>query len=219
VSENGIRRVAWFGSNELWSMQFWQPISGITSHPVVKLAQNMLSWVAEGARSDKIALSGKRNVYDVGQVVEITGVLTGSDLAVVSAQLTNLESGKTTKYSMLGAGDSRYSLELPQLEPGKYSVSVDGSELNFAVVESGVESTQVTQNVSALKSIAKATGAEYRNGESQLNVTQMLEHFDMQPRTGVIRTRYNLGSSWWLVAGIILLLSIEWFTRRRLGML
>ncbi|MBT4291652.1 hypothetical protein HOD41_03095, partial [bacterium] len=78
---------------------------------------------------------------------------------------------------------------------------------------------QITQNVSALKSIANTTGAEYFNGESQLLASDLLEQFDMQPRTGVIRTRYNLGSSWWLVAGIILLLSVEWFTRRRLGML
>ena len=219
VNENSTRRVAWFGSNELWSMQFWQPASDITSHPVVKLAQNMLAWVADGDRSGKIALSGKRNVYDVGQVVQITGVLADSDLAAVSAQLINLESGKTTEYSMFGAGEGRYALELPHLEPGKYSVSVDGAELNFAVVESGVESTQITQNISALKSIANTTGAEYFNGESQLLASDLLEQFDMQPRTGVIRTRYNLGSSWWLVAGIILLLSVEWFTRRRLGML
>ncbi len=219
VNENGIRRVAWFGSNELWSMQFWQPVSGITSHPVVVLAQNMLAWVADGQQAGKIVLSGKRNVYDVGQIVEITGVMADPDLVAVSAQLTNLESGKATKYSMLGDGGGRYSLELPQLEPGKYSVSVDDTELNFAVVESGVESTQVTQNVSALRSISNATGAEYRNGESQLLVAELLEQFNMQSRTGVIRTRYNLGSSWWLVAGIILLLSIEWFTRRRLGML
>lgn len=219
VNENGMRRVVWFGSNELWSMQFWQPVSEITSHPVVKLAQNMLAWVADGDRSGRIALSGNRNVYDVGQTVEITGVLADSDLVAVSAQLTNHESGKATKYSMLGDGEGRYSLELPQLEPGKYSISVDGAELNFAVVESGVESTQVTQNVTSLKSIASATGAEYLNGESQLLANELLEQFDIRSRSGVTRTRYNLGSSWWLVAGIVLLLSVEWFTRRRLGML
>jgi hypothetical protein len=219
VEESGPGRIAWFGSSELWSMQFWQPVSEEISHPVVSLARNMLLWISEGNNSDKVALSGTSNVYDIGQKIEITGIAPNFDSISMNVMLKSLDSGDSTEYSMSESGKDRYFLELPQLEPGKYLLSAGESNFNFAVVESGVELSQVTQDVSSLKSLAKYVGAEYVDGESISNLNDLIGKLDLQSKNRLVRTRYNLASSWWVVLPIVLLLSVEWFVRRRSGML
>ncbi|HKI77136.1 MAG TPA: hypothetical protein VKA26_01190, partial [Ignavibacteriaceae bacterium] len=91
---------------------------------------------------------------------------------------------------------------------------------NFNIGEVDIESVNPRMNYEFLKSLATQTGGEYfdaSNYDELFNILKNLEQSYAKEKTET--NELNLWSNEWLMAVVILLFGLEWFFRKRFGML
>ncbi len=110
------------------------------------------------------------------------------------------------------------------LEPGAYSVGVESVtgerdlplRVSFEVGFQAVgELAELSLNEELLKRIADESGGKYLREESGAQLREMISGLE----TGrVVETETALWQSYWWFSAVLLLLSIEWILRKRLGL-
>jgi hypothetical protein len=111
-----------------------------------------------------------------------------------------------------------------QLEPGAYSVGVEsgtgGKELplrvSFDVGSQAVgELAELALNEELLQRIAQESGGKYLREEFS---SQLRERIAALETGRVVETETVLWQSYWWFCAVLLLLSVEWILRKRLGL-
>lgn len=121
-------------------------------------------------------------------------------------------------------------VELPPLPPGAYTVQligqadppVVGLKENLVVTRHSIESTQVRQDSRRLRQLAAGPGDHYVDGHESGaldRILDLLDDLDWSAGVKENRARTDLLSGWPFLALAAFLLGIEWFLRRRNGML
>ena len=90
------------------------------------------------------------------------------------------------------------------------------------MTRNSIEATQVRQDVRRLRQLASLTGDAYVDGSEPgafEAVLERLEALDWQPGRNEKRTRFDPLSGWPLLTAAMIVLGVEWFLRRRNGML
>jgi hypothetical protein len=128
---------------------------------------------------------------------------------------------KTLPFSL---SNSSYQLYLNSLDAGKYEyiISVDGQNIskkgNFIVSDFLVEEQFTSANSNKLALLANKTkGDIYYEDNYSLLIDKLVENtrFKIQQKTKNIAS--NLINNKWIMILIVVLLSIEWFTRKYVG--
>lgn len=112
------------------------------------------------------------------------------------------------------------------LEPGNYEVAVESAAIaerdakartSFKVepLETG-ELTQLSLNEELLRQMSALTGGEYLREE---NIDRLIELLAPMSQGRVVESDTVLWQSYWWFVPIVLLLTIEWIIRKRVGML
>jgi hypothetical protein len=112
------------------------------------------------------------------------------------------------------------------LEPGSYEVAVESvaiaerdskARTTFKVepLETG-ELTQLSLNEELMRQLAVRTGGEYLREE---NVDRLLELLAPLSQGRVVESDTVLWQSYWWFVPIVVLLTVEWIIRKRVGML
>ncbi len=112
------------------------------------------------------------------------------------------------------------------LEPGSYEVAVESAAIaerdakartSFKVepLETG-ELTQLSLNEELLRQMSAITGGEYLREE---NIDRLIELLAPMSQGRVVESDTVLWQSYWWFIPIVLLLTIEWIIRKRVGML
>ncbi|MCR9199621.1 MAG: hypothetical protein NXI04_13315 [Planctomycetaceae bacterium] len=229
--QSGGGRVLYFAWDETWR---WRYKNADTYH------QRFWNQVARfvmpepfAASDDYVSLDAGSVAYDFGDRAQIRVQLRGADGrpatdATVDALL--LQGGDVISTVSLTADENvpgRYrgtSGEL--LQSGLYEVSVRASgyssdalkaRASFTVrAATSTELTETSCNESLLQQIAVASGGSYLR-EEQLNQLPAL----LQPLSGgrIIESDTVLWQSYWWFSAILLLLTAEWWLRKRVGLL
>lgn len=121
---------------------------------------------------------------------------------------------------------SRYLLNLGQMDPEVYSCSAKvkyngkdyRSSCSFIVEEINLEQSSLTADHALMQAIAASTGGEMLLPAQISRLPQMIaDREDIKPLV-FSHTKYvELINRWWVLALIILLLGIEWVTRKYNG--
>lgn len=244
VADRGQGRVAWFGVRQVWEWAFWElPGSAAAGaeQPARRVLRNLLVWVAAGDGRSGLDFAAQPGVRQEGQPIRIEARWRDLRGEPVSDRLPALEvrpSGPGTDTTMVRtfamaavAGEPGVSeVELSPLAPGRYAARlvaageppVDGAEAELLVTDMSVEKSQVRQDRRRLEQLAGRAAGTYRDaavpGAADSLGYELLQR-DWRGIADRQRQRLDLWSGWPFIAVVTVLLGVEWFLRRRHGLL
>jgi hypothetical protein len=247
ASSRGSGRIAWFGGRNLWELAFWESEDLGGANPrdseqvARRLVRNLLLWTAEGDQERELVFSGRRASYQEGENIRLSArwrdlrgqPVTGGKLALT---LNSSETGgagpgeRTFPLQNVSDDPGAFEVVLPPLPPGAHSIQLVGQgdppvlsrKENLIVTRHSVEATQVRQESRRLGQLAGGPGDSYVDGHRRQTLVEILgrlENLDWTARAKVDKASRDLLSGWPFLVTMSLLLGLEWFLRRRNGML
>jgi hypothetical protein len=224
----GAGRVAYLAFDETWR---WR--SEVAEKYQERFWNQLLPAVAEpsfAAGDDLVSLDTDRFKYPAEGVAEIRVRLQGALLVQGRQQEWRAvlwREGERVASVALNADGDRPGLlrgRTAQLEPGAYTVGVESAKgdrelplrVSFEVGSQLVsELAELSINEELLKRIADESGGKYLREEFSAQLREMVASLE----TGrVVETETVLWQSYWWFSAVLSLLSLEWFLRKRLGL-
>jgi hypothetical protein len=226
----GAGRVFYHAFDDSWRWRF-----EVADLYHVKYWNQIANWIAEipfAVRDKFVSLDAGGITYRPGESAEIRVRLRdGEGRPVTNAGVDAVLSrdGKKVATIRLAPDENAGGLfrgKTAALEPGNYEVAVQSAaiaerdtkartEFKVEPRETG-ELTQLSLNEDLLRQIAATTGGEYLREE---NIDRLADALAPMSQGKVIESDTVLWQSWWWFVPIVLLLTVEWIVRKRVGML
>lgn len=175
-------------------------------------------------RTTKKFYSSSEKVYFIAQIYDKSF----NPVENASVSLMIKGAGESKELILNSMGNGRYTGEIEGLAEGGYFFSgdaiVNGSKLGtdngrFSVGELGLEYQNMTMNVPLLRSIAERTGGKFylpKNANKFLEDLKKAKSF--RPISITEKSELTLWNLPWVITIAIICLSVEWFIRKRAGM-
>jgi hypothetical protein len=141
-----------------------------------------------------------------------------------------IQNGSETNSIVLNAlGSGQYQGAFESLREGEYSfaasvlangASIGSDHGTFSIGGLNAEFLETRMNKSLLQQLAAQTGGRYYDSDNIRSLAQdvfMLPNF--KPRDVSLSARIEIWNSRWMLALVTLLFALEWFLRKRIGML
>ncbi len=248
VTGRGQGRVGWYGGRNLWEQAFWNPAevagrSGTEPQIARQLVRNLLIWTAEGSTEKELSFAGRRLAYQEGETIRISSnwrdlrgqPVTGRRLELLLRSTSDPEESgeaevRTFDLEEIEGRPGEAEVVLPALPPGAYSVQLNGEgqppvvsqRESLVVTRNSIEATQVRQDQRRLRSLASGSQDRYVDGNADRVLERVMEHLralDWDQGSQERRSRFDPLAGWPLLLVACLLLGVEWFLRRRNGLL
>lgn len=222
------RKSLFFNVYNLWRWRFMAlrdvDITGLYD----TLMKNCVRWLVNKEDSKLVRIAANKEFYENGERVVINAQVYTENYDPVGdaeVQVTIQKSGITLNRVLQSFDDGRYTTTLEILEPGKYTLNGEALQGNrllgkdtgeFAIGEYSIEMLKTTMDSTLLAHIASVSGGRYFNmHEAEALPTEL----DPSPEIINKKIDIEIWNKTWLLCGIIFLLCLEWFIRKRLGML
>jgi hypothetical protein len=228
-NDEGGRKSAVLTGEGLWRWQLAEYREFGNHHAVEELLSQTVQYLTANANRQRFRVYASKNVFDEGENVLLNAELYNDALELINAPdvKINLKSQAGKNYSFLftRSGQS-YQLNAGTLPVGEYTYSANTSNGKQAFTANGqltvkqlnLETRQSTANHQLLRTIATQSGGQMLL-PSQINKLADLIRKNENIKTVVYEDkRYSdlIGVKWFFVL-ILLLLSAEWFLRKREG--
>jgi len=246
VAGRGQGRVVWFGGRSLWELAFWEQGREM-SDTVTKghigrlLARNMLVWTAEGNTESGLEFTGRQTFFQAGEPIRLGARWRDMRGQPVSDRALSLvlrggaaaaDSLRERTYGLHRSEDSpgQAEVELPPLAAGRYSVQLIGAgeppvlgrREDLIVADNNIEMTQVRMDRRRLTQLAARGGGKFYDagdpGDRRAlwaDLAAVAWHGDQVEK----RHRWDIRAGWSLLLVVVVLLGVEWYLRRRHGLL
>jgi hypothetical protein len=228
-NDEGGRKSAVLTGEGLWRWQLAEYREFGNHHAVEELLSQTVQYLTANANRQRFRVYASKNVFDEGENVLLNAELYNDALELINTPdvKINLQSHAGKNYSFLftRSGQS-YQLNAGTLPVGEYTYSAGTSngKQQFAangqltVKQLNLETRQSTANHQLLRNIAAQSGGQMLL-PSQINTLADLIRKNENIKTVVYEDkRYSdLIDVKWVFVLILLLLSAEWFLRKREG--
>jgi len=192
---------------------------------------NSIAWLAVTDDERRVQIRSTHELYASGEQVGFTAsvqdqTFTVVDDADVTVDITGSQGPKKVQLASIGNGN--YMATLSALPPGDYSyrgaaskrgLSLGTDNGRFTIENTGIEETAVTMNSSLLNILAQRTGGMF---VTPVHVADLIDRIRKDARLQpVVRTsdrEHALYHLPWFVAIALTSLVIEWFVRKRKGL-
>ena len=228
----GHRSAAFLGAGT-WRWQNLPADLGEATSFWPALFSNLLQWASTPTNDRRVRVQPTREVFAGGETVAFTGQVYNESLdPIENASLSlHLEApdGARYPYSMEAVGNGRYMLEIGSLPEGTYSYAAtatqEGDTLgsdqgSFAVGQLSLEFKETRADVGLMRQLAQRSGGSFFFSDSLEGLSQQLAQagtFEASYREETTETRlWHLYS---LLGVVMVLLTAEWFFRKRSGMI
>jgi hypothetical protein len=191
-----------------------------------------VKWLNTSEVQKQVRIAASKKVYSLGEEIEFTGQVYDATFNPVSdAEVKVRISGADENYEvqLSSVGNGLYEGVFQTGKPGDYSFSgeakIDNQNFgkdagSFNIGEVDIEMMNPRMNYEFLRSLAERTGGEYFTAENYNDLFPVLQQINERASGEKIETsEINLWSNEWLMIIIVLLFGIEWFLRKRAGML
>ena len=239
-------RVAWFGGRHLWELAFWESsrrgeanTEGV--HAGRRLTRNLLVWTAAGLEESGLVFTGRQTFFQEGEPIRLGAQwrdmrgrpVTDQQLSLVlrggPAEADSVRE-QTYALRMSAARSGLAEVQLPPLAPGKYTVQlvgagdppVVGRQENLIVADHSIEMTQVRMDRRRLTQLAARGGGRFYGAGSAGDLRALVDDLlalDWHGDRVEQRHRLDIRSGWPLLVLVVILLGVEWYLRRRHGLL
>ncbi|MCG8608560.1 hypothetical protein MJD09_26685 [bacterium] len=209
-----------------WDLLMWG--IGQTNESYRTFVQNTIRWLTTLEDSKLVRVASNKEIYRSGEEVKFTAQVYFEDYqpvdgAEVSVRLSGTKG--TQDLSLRNIGDGRYDGSFQVLEGGDYQFTgtahLQGRVLGrdtgkFFVEEFSLEYQNTRMNEELLKRIASESGGVYFTSD---DFTGLHDKLSFPEKHLVIRSEFEIWNKAPLLIACLVLLGLEWFIRKRKGML
>ena len=197
-----------------------------------RFINSSVKWLNTSEEQKQVNIKTSKKIYSLGEEVEFTGQVYDATFNPVSdaeVKINVMSSGEKSEIILNSVGNGLYEGTFQTNKPGDYSFSgeakLDKLKLgtdagSFNIGEVDIEMINPRMNYEFLKSLADRTGGEYFDQKNFAGLFPLLKRInESASKEKLVTSEISLWSTEWLMAAIILLFAIEWFLRKRAGML
>ena len=221
--EEGARRIALFGEN-LWKWRAFVFQRDENFDAFDRFFDALIQYLYLTERKQSLELFYEKTNFD-DQRIKIQARKYDSNLNLDLSSPLELRLDKGERTYPMYVNNGYYEVQLGDLDPGDYRFTImdpstDAARSgNFEVVSYSAEQMSLTSDVTSLTYLADKTNGKvfYPSGMDQL-FAHLANQPDFKPVEKVEKKRISLIDQKWLLALIVLSLSIEWFIRKYRGL-
>ncbi len=193
---------------------------------------NSIKWLNTSSKQKQVTIKTSKKNYSSGENIDFTGQVYDETFNPVSdAEVKVQVKGKKGNYNLTlsAVGNGLYEGSLQINKAGNYSYSgeatqngknfgIDAGKFNIGEVD--IEMINPQMNYSFLSSLANETGGKFFNASDDNQLFSIIKNLNKRAfKEKTIVSEIKLWSNEWLMAIAILLFALEWFFRKRAGML
>jgi hypothetical protein len=194
--------------------------------------ENSIRWLSLKDKAKQLIIKPSKEMYNVGERIEFVAQVYDASYQTVDNAIVDLQisaANETLNIVLSPIGNGRYFGAIESLPAGDHTFSgtaklgnniLGKDDGRFSVGETPAEYMNLRMNASLLRNIAYLSGGKFY---TQDNVESILDdiknHKNYKARPVTERSEFTLWSQPWLMITALLLLSVEWFIRKRSGML
>ncbi len=193
---------------------------------------DIVKWLNLADSKKQFTIRPGKKIYDVGEKLEFTAELYDQTFTPISSAEVTLD---------IRRGPTNYNLKLDKLKDGIFvgdfesmvtgdysfeaTAKFDGVELKsdagrFSIVPGSIEKLNTRMNINFLKQLAHISGGSYYSIDDYKKLIGEIKKINQNMDSSrIIFDEIQLWSNMWTIVLIISLFTIEWFIRKRVGML
>jgi len=233
--ESGKSRQIIFNGGNMWRWSFLPFGFGGNNDIYKTILVNSAQWLLSKDEISPFVLNTDQKVYRSGESVYFTANVrdeSGNFIEGLTIQLdfnrsyvdsmTNTKKNDKFSFIMEESGGGFYSLRVSALNTGDFVVTgnileselvpVSKKHSSFRIEPYSAEFSDLRENKDILEKIAELSGGEYITLE---NMEDFLGNLKLKPQILNVKEEIPLWDKLWLLLLILLMLSIEWFIRKR----
>lgn len=225
----GSQRVIAVLAGDIWKWKLQKATSQIDLFD--RFLSNGTKWLHAVGQKKQVTISTNKKFYSVGEKIYFTAEVYDESFnavndAEIKCSIKNYEKDVPVSFSNIGSG--LYEGDISEIGKGDYTFSGEAllnqkslgkDKGRFSVGEIDYELQNTTMNSDLLKLLAKETKGKFFYN-SAVNLFDKLKEISTNSSKNKIEVNeFRLWSSELLLALIILLFAVEWFLRKREGLL
>ncbi len=221
--EEGARRVALFGEN-LWKWRTFVFQRDENFDAFDRFFDALIQYLYLTERKQSLELFYQKTNFD-DQRIKIQARKYDSNLNLDLSSPLELRLDEEERTYPMYVNNGYYEVQVGDLNPGDYRFTITDPSTdatrtgNFEVVAYSAEQMSLTSDVSSLTYLAdKTNGKVFYPSEMDRLFAHLANQPDFKPVEKVEKKRISLIDQKWLLALIVLSLSIEWFIRKYRGL-
>jgi hypothetical protein len=197
-----------------------------------RFISNSVKWLHSSNEEKQVKIKTSKKIYALGEEIEFSGEVYDELFNPVSdAEVTvNISEGnQKNEIKLTPLGSGLYEGKFQGNNPGDYSFSgsaIEGQKKlgtdvgKFNIGEIDIEMMDPRMNYEFLSSLAGQTGGKFFTYNNYSQLFDILNKINKESAKEKINiSEINLWSDEWLLGLTILIFSLEWFIRKRSGML
>jgi hypothetical protein len=193
---------------------------------------NSVKWLYANNNQKRIFVNSTKEIYNSNEEIEFSGNIFDESLtprsdAVITVKIKGENFEKSLKLSSIK--DGKYEGKINISQPGDYNfvadISIPGeqnSRVNgkFSILKVNIENNNFVLNSNYLMFISNITSGKSFDINNYSNLFEEINRLSkLQTKKKIVETKYDIWTNEWTLVLIILLFAIEWFIRKRKGML
>ncbi|MEN3026342.1 MAG: hypothetical protein ABDH31_01370 [Chlorobiota bacterium] len=195
------------------------------------LATNLTQWLLAAERSPQVRIRTTKRFYAAGEPVRFWASVTdpeGNPVTTATVSVRVVSSNQTQELLLQPAGAGVYQGSLSGLPSGEYAFSgtatlgttqLGSDRGRFSIGDIGLEARSLQADAELLRNLAARTGGAFFTADSAALAWEFIRTLPgFRPVVATTRREIALWHSPWLLALALLILSAEWFLRRRWGL-
>ncbi len=193
---------------------------------------NILKWLSIKDKEQQFVINTNKKEYSSGEQIEFNAQLYDDSYNPIDEGEVNLsfdENGETREIILTSIGNGKYKSSITGLSKGTYNYKANAKYKNkviayengiFNVGETPLEFLRTNMNLSLLKQLAEKTGGAYYHISEIDNIKDKIkEKVELKSIPSFTKQDITFREKLWILLIPILLFSIEWFIRKRSGLL
>lgn len=191
----------------------------------------IVKWLSLSGTKKQFDIRTNKKVYSANEQVELSAELYDNsfnpiDTAHISVTVSQANNNK--EVLMMPRGNGIYTASFVPDSQGDFQVTAQAKTVSssvivntrFSVTTSSLELLDTKMRVDYLKALANSANGKYFSIEEEEELLKLLEFENKKQDNGVIeKNDYELWNYSLVLMTIILLFAVEWFLRKRLGMI
>jgi hypothetical protein len=190
--------------------------------------ENAVRWLVNREDIERIQIKPKSRVFHVGEMTTFSGKVLDEFYEPVNDAEVKITLTGDSGYALsdqMSFTDGTYNYQTTGLSPGLYNYEITASRNNqvistgkgkFLVEALALEMQQTSSNFNLLQQIARKTGGKFIRIR---DIPREFHSANLREKSELISKETDLWNHlWWLIL-LTFLLSLEWFFRKRWGLL
>ena len=223
----GQGKVLQLNASGLWRWAFRERGKAEDEHVYAQFWSAILRWMLSGADflpGEDVSLRSERRVYADDQKMRFLILTRGVEEETYRPELSVAGAAKTVEIEPRPAGGGSFTAAAGPFPPGLYTVKLVSNvgkpaeqDITIEVVSSSVEKRVLSANPDLMKRISTMSGGRELGRRDISDMKGVVERWRAERQTSV--DRRAVWDRWYILLPFVALLGVEWFLRRREGLL